>query len=130
MWRRRGLFPRELGPAVIKCIIGVLSVVAEETRRPMMSGASGINYIRQEIESVPIPPYRGKAYEELVPDTLDILERIELAVNGVTGPTDPADSRISSLPTSRWSGAGSWPLARRRCGRSIGSAICVPASAR
>ena len=54
------------------------------------STESGIQYIRDEIPAVPIPPYEGETYEDLVPDTLDIAERIELAVNGVTGPTDPA----------------------------------------
>ena len=32
--------------------------------------------------------YNGEQYEVLVPDTLDIQERAELAVNGLTGPTD------------------------------------------
>lgn len=50
---------------------------------------AGIAYIRQDIPSISIPPNPGQSYEDLVPDTLDIAERIELAVNGVTGPTDP-----------------------------------------
>lgn len=54
-----------------------------------------IRYIREEIPAIDIPPYRGERYEDTVPDTLDIAERIELAVNGVTGPTDPdLDYRI------------------------------------
>jgi hypothetical protein len=55
-----------------------------------MSLNSTINYIRQDIPEVDIPPYRGETYPDLVPDTFDLAERIELAVNGVTGPTDPA----------------------------------------
>ena len=55
-----------------------------------MNGGRRINYVRQDIPSVDIPPYRGETYEDMTPDTLDITERIELAVNGVTGPTDPA----------------------------------------
>lgn len=58
-----------------------------DPRKPM--GRSKIEYIRQDIPSVSIPPWQGQSYEDLVPDTLDIAERIELAVNGVTGPTDP-----------------------------------------
>lgn len=47
------------------------------------------NFIRQRIPSFKIPPYRGKHYDAFVPDTLDIQDRIRLAVNGLTGPTDP-----------------------------------------
>ena len=36
-----------------------------------------------------IPPYKGERYEAMVPDTLDVQERAALAVNGLTGPTDP-----------------------------------------
>ena len=60
-----------------------------------MPSTSGIRYIRQDIPEVEIPPYAGQTYDDLVPDTLDLAERIELAVNGVTGPTDPqADYEI------------------------------------
>ena len=48
-----------------------------------------IQYIREHIPSFDIPPYQGQRYEALVPDTLDIQERATLAVNGLTGPTDP-----------------------------------------
>jgi len=44
---------------------------------------------REEIPPFDVPEYRGERYEELVPDTLDIQERAALAVNGLTGPTDP-----------------------------------------
>jgi len=33
--------------------------------------------------------YPGQRYEALVPDTLDLQERAELGINGLTGPTDP-----------------------------------------
>ena len=60
-----------------------------------MSATSKINYIRPDIPAVDLPPYQGQTYQDLVPDTLDLAERIELAVNGVTGPTDPqADCEI------------------------------------
>ena len=36
-----------------------------------------------------IPNYQGDVYEAWVPDTLDLAERADLAVNGLTGPTDP-----------------------------------------
>ena len=48
-----------------------------------------IEYIRKDIPSFDIPPYEGQRYETQVPDTLDIQERVTLAVNGLTGPTDP-----------------------------------------
>lgn len=48
-----------------------------------------IKYIRNDIPTFDIPAYNGQRYEALVPDTLDIQERAALAVNGLTGPTDP-----------------------------------------
>ena len=56
--------------------------------RPPTSEFAG-NHIRQRIPSFDVPEYRGRRYEAMVPDTLDIQERISLAVNGLTGPTDP-----------------------------------------
>jgi hypothetical protein len=47
-----------------------------------------IGYIRPEVP-IEIPPYLGERYEAWVPDTLDLAERAELAINGLTGPTDP-----------------------------------------
>ena len=48
-----------------------------------------IRYIRDEIPEFDLPPYEGERYEALVPDTLDLQERAALAINGLTGPTDP-----------------------------------------
>ena len=50
---------------------------------------AAINFIRPEIPEFNVPAYPGRRYEDFVPDTLDIAERIALAVNGLTGPTDP-----------------------------------------
>ena len=47
------------------------------------------HHIRKRILSFGIPSYRGRHYEAMVPDTLDIQERIALAINGLTAPTDP-----------------------------------------
>ncbi|MBL9215332.1 MAG: glycoside hydrolase family 127 protein [Opitutaceae bacterium] len=47
-----------------------------------------VRFIRQDTPAFSVPAYRGERYSELVPDTLDIQERINLAVNGLTGPTD------------------------------------------
>ena len=41
------------------------------------------------IPAFDVPSYRGERYRTRVPDTLDIQERARLAVNGLTGPTDP-----------------------------------------
>ena len=62
-----------------------------------MDGSDGvaIQYIREEIPSFEAPWYRGERYQVLVPDTLDLQDRAALAVNGLTGPTDPdADYEI------------------------------------
>ena len=54
-----------------------------------------IGYVRSEIPEFELPPYEGERYEALVPDTLDLAERAELAINGMTGPTDPkADYKL------------------------------------
>ena len=54
-----------------------------------------IEYIRRDIPSFEAPQYPGERYEAMVPDTLDLQERATLAVNGLTGPTDPeADYEI------------------------------------
>jgi hypothetical protein len=49
-----------------------------------------IQYIRQDIPSFEIPPYRGRTYQDTVPDTLDIAERAKLGVRALTSITDPA----------------------------------------
>ena len=46
-------------------------------------------YVRSEIPDFGVPTYDGVRYESMVPDTLDLQERAALAVNGLTGPTDP-----------------------------------------
>ncbi len=48
-----------------------------------------IKHIRSEVPAFEVPAFAGNSYEQMVPDTLDIQERIALAVNGLTGPTDP-----------------------------------------
>ena len=48
-----------------------------------------IGYIRDTVPEFDVPEYRHERYEDWVPDTLDIQERCALAVNGLTGPTDP-----------------------------------------
>lgn len=49
---------------------------------------SDIEYHREEIPEVEEPSYEGTSYETRVPDTLDIAERVKLAINGLTNPTD------------------------------------------
>jgi hypothetical protein len=49
-----------------------------------------IEYIHPNIPPVKAPQYLGERYEAVVPDTLDLAERASLAVNGLTGPLDPA----------------------------------------
>ncbi len=41
------------------------------------------------IPSFTVPARRGQTYPDMIPDTLDIQERCALAVNGLTGATDP-----------------------------------------
>ena len=48
-----------------------------------------IEYIQKDYPDFDIPPYKGTSYESWIPDTLDLAERADLAINGLTGPTDP-----------------------------------------
>ena len=54
-----------------------------------------IGYVRREIPGFDVPAYEGDQYQAMVPDTLDLQERAALAVNCLTGATDPeADYEI------------------------------------
>ncbi len=57
----------------------------EQQPRP----STQIKYINPEVPEIELPTYAGKRYSASVPDTLDLAERARLAVNGLTGPTDP-----------------------------------------
>ena len=50
---------------------------------------TAIKYICEDIPPFEVPSYQGECYESLVPDTLELQERAAMAVNGLTGPTDP-----------------------------------------
>ncbi|MFA5057087.1 MAG: hypothetical protein WC485_03155, partial [Opitutaceae bacterium] len=49
-----------------------------------------IRYINEQAPSVEPIVYGGQSYNDLIPGTLDIAERAELAINGLTGAADPA----------------------------------------
>ena len=51
--------------------------------------SSEIEYVNPQVPTVTLPSYQGERYEATVPDTLDLAERAALAVNGLTGPTNP-----------------------------------------
>ncbi len=60
-----------------------------------MSSIEPIGYVCETPPPVNVPPYEGDRYVAVVPDTLDLQERAGLAVNALTGPTDPdADYEI------------------------------------
>ena len=48
-----------------------------------------VPHIRDDIPKFNVPQYDHERYQDWVPDTLDIQERCTLAVNGLTGATDP-----------------------------------------
>ena len=58
--------------------------IPQEPRR-----STQIKYINPEVPEVRLPAYEGKRYQASLPDTLDLAERARLAVNGLTGPTNP-----------------------------------------
>lgn len=59
--------------------------VASAGKKPRLA----INYPRKDIPGVGLPPCRGDRYDDTIPDTLDIASRCELAINALTGITDP-----------------------------------------
>ena len=62
---------------------------------PLTAGKINIQYIRQDIPHFEIPAYRGRRYEDTVPDTLDLAERGKLCVHALTSITDPnADMEV------------------------------------
>ena len=60
------------------------SLIPQEPRRSRQ-----IKYINPEVPHVKLPTYEGRRYPASVPDTLDLAQRAHLAVNGLTGATDP-----------------------------------------
>ena len=48
-----------------------------------------IEYIRENAPEVPFKPYDGQYYNELAPATFDISDRGHLAINALTGSTNP-----------------------------------------
>lgn len=51
--------------------------------------------MRESAPDFEIPPYRGERYEDTVPDTLDLAERLRLAVHASTSIADPdADDEV------------------------------------
>jgi hypothetical protein len=54
-----------------------------------------IPYVRDESPEFQIPPYRGEWYEDIVPDTLDLTERLRLTVHAATSIADrQADGEV------------------------------------
>ena len=53
------------------------------------SARGPIGYYRETVPSFDTPAYEGERYEVMAPDTLDWQDRALLAVNGLSGPTDP-----------------------------------------
>lgn len=48
-----------------------------------------IEYVNPEIPNVPLKPFEGEYYEDLVPDTLDAAEMARLTINCLTYATNP-----------------------------------------
>lgn len=84
----------------LKRSLTACGVLAMPSRGRAANGSSAadkfnIQYLRQDVPHFEIPPYRGKTYDDRVPDTLDLTERLKLGIHGLTGITDPrADYEI------------------------------------
>jgi len=71
------------------------AVLADLARDQGWKPGDPIGYVRKEIPAFESPGYPGERYEAQAPDTLDLQERARLAINALTGATDPlADHEI------------------------------------
>ena len=95
--RHRGSHHRRCRQAVGRFQCAALIVTTSPIGGPMPEQAhettealpGEIIYARPGIAPVADKPYTGTTYRDRVPDTYDIAQRAGLAVNGVTGPTNP-----------------------------------------
>lgn len=55
----------------------------------LKAATPGVEYIRKAIPEISVPAYRGGRYADRVPDTLDLTDRASLAINALTGVSDP-----------------------------------------
>jgi hypothetical protein len=73
----------------------VASRAGYATVEPPASGRLTIPYVRENIPEFHIPPYRGEWYDDTIPDTLDLTERLRLAAHASTAIADPlADGEV------------------------------------
>jgi len=63
--------------------IGAAASLTDPVSAPIRSGPGKISYARQAIPPVQVPPYRGHRYEAIIPATLDLAERAQIALEGV-----------------------------------------------
>jgi len=79
--------------AIIQICLGTTTIYAKEnavcTAETNKVIESKIGYIRKDIPSFTIPPYKGQYYQDMVPYTLDLAEMATLTINGLTEMTDP-----------------------------------------
>ncbi len=71
-------------PAIIK-----MQVLQKPREGRSMMSRQPIEYIRSEVPEFEPLSYPGGSYEAMVPDTLNLAERAALAINALTGATDP-----------------------------------------
>ena len=76
-------------PSVLLQLLLVQGAVAEKVEIPTPKRNLSIGYINKEIPKLTAGTWKGKRYEVLVPDTLDLAERATLAIHGITNIQDP-----------------------------------------
>ncbi|MHB9070165.1 MAG: hypothetical protein ACYC54_07325 [Sedimentisphaerales bacterium] len=71
--------------AIIQICLGTTTIYAKEnavcTAETNKVIESKIGYIRKDIPSFTIPPYKGQYYQDMVPYTLDLAEMATLTIN-------------------------------------------------
>src|SRR5687768_3727278 len=76
------------GPLGTSCMLGLACILVSmvpdaDGREPIRYTTPGSPHVHQ------MPVIRGQRYEDMVPDTVGIDARIELAINGLTARADP-----------------------------------------
>lgn len=69
------------------CLVG--DSVASPSKPKAKARVHQADYVRKDAPAFQIPAYSGEPYQDLVPDTFDLQERVKLAIHGITSITDP-----------------------------------------
>jgi hypothetical protein len=84
-----------VGHGAMASVFAASDPASGDARSRSVSSTLKITYVRDTYPEFQIPPYRGQWYEDTVPDTLDLADRLRLAIHAATSIADPmADCEV------------------------------------